>query len=53
MYLDAAYWWDSSYNVHYTNWQGAERVCQLCGADGPYNSSYPDGDTLKVWTDGF
>jgi hypothetical protein len=52
-YLDAAYWWDSSYNARYTNWQGSERFCQLCGTEGPFNASYLDGNTVRLWTDGY
>lgn len=54
-YLDDAYWWDSGYSIHYTNWQTSEKFCQLCDdpPTGPYNVSYPDSSTIRVWTDGF
>lgn len=57
-YLDNAYWWDSGYSIHYTNFQASEKRCDRCGTpwpapNGPYNTSYPDNSTIRIWTDGF
>lgn len=56
MYLDSVYRWDANYNVRYVNWTGTERYCHRSLEEepyGPYRCSWPDGDTLKVWTVGY
>lgn len=48
-----AAWWTSTFSTVFANMQGAERACQFCDANGPYNINWNDGNTFEVWTDGF
>jgi hypothetical protein len=35
------------------NFQGSERICDLCGSNGPFNYEWANGADFEVWTDGF
>jgi hypothetical protein len=35
------------------NFQGSERICDLCGSNGPFNYEWAKGADFEVWTDGF
>ena len=47
-------WYESiSLTVRYPDIQGAERTCDLCGSNGPFNYRWLSGSDFEVWTDGF
>jgi hypothetical protein len=54
MVLDTFRWYETSaLTIRTPDIQGAERICNMCGAAGPYNINWLSGSGFEVWTDGF